>query len=98
MKETIVRITTADTKKTYELPGKDVPPLWEVKMDVRSVDERGYVSSYPALEKVLYYERQSFVDAALLPKYNTDSPAPIPPRTLGDMFAEILAHMGIFPQ
>ncbi len=98
MKETIVRITTADTKKTYELPGKDIPQLWEVTMTVKGIEDNGKTSGYPSINETLYYERQSFVDAVLLPVWKGDQPTPIPPRTLEDMFAEILKHIGIFPE
>ncbi len=97
MKETITRITTADTEKTYELPGKDVPQLWAITMTVSGVDRGGEVSKYSSIAETLYYERQSFVDVALLPVWRGDKPPPAPPKTLEDMFAEILAHMGIFP-
>lgn len=97
MKETIVRITTADTKKTYEFPNKNNPQLWEVTMETRCVQVDGSINPSSSIKETLYYERQSLVDAALLPQGRNDSPPPIPPRTLEDMFAEILEHMGVFP-
>jgi len=92
-KETFVRITTEDTKKTYELPGKDVPQLWHVSMEIRS-HEKGY----SICKEDIYLERQTLVDHGLVPQVEKDTPPPAPVPTVEDLILQLLEAVGVFPE
>ena len=97
----VVRITTADTKKTYEFDGKkDNLQLWEVSLQIRCVDDWGRSSSGSRhTEGQVYLERQTLVNAGLLPVAAQDKePTPEEKRTVEDLILELLEHVGVFPE
>lgn len=97
MKEEIVRITTYDTKKVYELPGENVPQLWEVKLTISAINDRGSVCSSSRYD-VAHVERQTLVDAGLLPvAYNDKKSNSNPPKTPQDLILELLEILGVYP-
>ena len=100
MKKTVVRITTADTRKTYEFPG-DHPQIWEVKLTIEEIGVDGNYDrfrtgyhSYPA--KVVYLELETLQNAGLkpIPKEETEK---LPTETAEDLIIRLLEHVGVFP-
>jgi len=99
MKTTIVRITTEDTKKTYELPGEDVPQLWAAEISVTCVDKYGYHTTPNSNKKTIYLERQTLVDHGMLPQSHTDEKPPVPVApTAEDLILQLLECVGVFPE
>ena len=97
-RQTIVRITTADTKKTYDLPGKDIPQLWKAKLSLHSINRDGANSlSYPEAEVDVYLERQTLIDRGLVSKRSIDTPKPDPSPTMEDLIIELLERVGVYP-
>jgi len=97
-RQTIVRITTADTKKTYDLPGKDIPQLWKAKLTLYSINGQGTkFLGYPEVEADIYLERQTLIDRGLVSKRSIDTPKPDPSPTTEDLIIELLEHVGVYP-
>ena len=92
-----IRITTADTKKTYELPGDDAD-LWEVRLSMASVEASGHVhfGSHEHVRTITHVERQTLVNAGLLPCVDTDA-TPEQTETAEDLVIRLLEHVGVFP-
>jgi hypothetical protein len=105
MSETnIRRITTDDTKKTYEFvnqkPTGDFPQLWRMEVSVSAFEKSGqYVNrGYPIPSRILIVERQTLVDRGLIPPHTTDTKPPEnPPETLEDLILRLLDMVGVRP-
>ena len=98
MKESIVRITTADTKKTYEFPHKANPQLWEVKLSMVSVTFNGSSYAHMSAEKIIYLERETLENAGLLPNNKYESvTSKEPEETAEDLIIRLLEHVGYYP-
>lgn len=99
MRETVTRITTADTEKTYELPGENVPQLWEAELAIRAVEEDGEINRPSSPEVIIYIERQTLVNAGLLPEVKDDvKPTEDTKETPEGLLLRLLEHVGIYPQ
>ena len=101
MKESIVRITTADTKKTYEFPG-DNPELYEARITLCKVDNGGnsYLDAkrYDNITKTIYIELDTVLKAGLEPYYHTPKNTdPEPTETAEDLIIRLLEHVGYYP-
>jgi len=100
MKKNIVRITTQDTKKTYDLPGDGVPQLWEVELFISAVSSSGYVrkDKYQYPSKTFYFERKTLENIGMIGAEPKEKPVRTAYLTTEDLLLELLAEIGIYPQ
>ena len=97
-KQNIVRIKTHDTKKTYDFPGKDVPPLWEVKLELMPITSNGSSDSYGhRTAGTVYLEKETLLAAGLAPQNRQEPKNPEPTKTVGDLILELLEMLGVYP-
>jgi len=101
-KQTVIRIETYDTKKTYEFVSgvqNENPPLWEVGIFVRPVGSGGTAvasgNQYP--KKVIHLERETLESCGLVPSQKKDEPKVEPTRTIEDVILELLEYVGVYP-
>jgi len=61
MRKSIVKITTEDTKKTYEFPGEGInnPQLWEVEIRINALNHGTHCYSSASATKVIHVEREA---------------------------------------
>jgi hypothetical protein len=95
MRENIVRITTADTKKTYEFPG-DNPQIWEIKLSSSMVGPVGNPQYGFSTDGTIYLERETLENAGLRPKNKPDT-AVSNHETIEDLIIRMLEHLGYYP-
>lgn len=96
----IVRITTNDTKKTYELPSEeDTPNLWRVQLTIQSVDRHGRIDSsgYDYPKGTVFVERETLEGAGVLPKPMDTPVKERPEETVEDLIIRLLEHLGYYP-
>ena len=98
MKKTVVRITTEDTKKTYELPGEDTPQLWAAEISVAAVDQYGHNRNPDSCKKTIYLERQTLIDHGLIGKMQETKDQSVPAPTAEDLILQLLECVGVFPE
>ncbi len=94
-----VRVKTV-SGKVYELPGKDVPQLWEVSISIHHVNGKtGYVDQgYRSSEGKIHVERDVLEDHGLLPMSDERKKEGITPtKTAEDLILELLEHVGVYP-
>ena len=98
-KETITRIHTEDTDRTYEFPCKDNPQLWNVELRIACVGENGhdYLAPSSLVKASVYLERATLEEAGLLPRKDTKEVKAPPLETVEDMIIRLLEHLGYFP-
>ena len=98
-RETVTRITTVDTKKTYELPDKNAPQLWELALTIACIDERdGSTNTRSGNVAVIHVERQTLVNAGLMPVANDDKePTEETKETAEDLCLRLLEHLDVYP-
>ena len=97
--KSVVRITTEDTKKTYEFPGLDNPQLWAVTLQIKCVDGGGFAHfSSPSFctERIIHVERETLANAGLIgrPVEKEDKPLE---ETAEDLILRLLEHVGVYP-
>ena len=101
MKQNIVRITTADTKKTYEFPREDNPDLWQATLVLWPVNKGGDVytaSGYTSHKVTIYLEQDTLLKAGLKPySYKEKETDPEPQETTEDLLIRLLEHLGYYP-
>lgn len=95
----IVRITTTDTKRTYEFPSeKGHPQLWEITLIINDIDKNGRVStpSYNPPKGLVHVERKTLEDAGVLPMAR-ERETEAPTETVEDLIIRLLEHVGYYP-
>ena len=100
--KTVVRITTTDTKKTYEFPSeKGHPNLWQVSLTVQFIDKNGRVSrpsTYEPPSGIVHVERKTLEDAGVLPMaHDRKTKDEGPTETVEDLIIRLLEHVGYYP-
>jgi cytochrome oxidase assembly protein ShyY1 len=100
----IKRITTDDTKKTYEFvnqkPTGDFPQLWRMEVYISALEKSGqYIPRTVTTPfRVLIVERQTLVDRGFLPPSTSDDKPPEKPsETLEDLILRLLDMVGVRP-
>ena len=102
MKKSIIRITTTDTKKTYEFPGQYNPSLFEVSIRIVPVRDSGSTScdayQYTHFNKAIHLEKDTLLKAGIKPFHHkpldTD---PEPTETVENLIIRLLEHVGYYP-
>jgi hypothetical protein len=101
MKKTVVRITTADTRKTYEFPSPEHPQIWEAKISLEQIGNDGNYAqskcsrhSYPS--KTIYLELETLQKAGLK-SYKYPNIVELPQETAEDLIIRLLEHVGVYP-
>ena len=101
MREKIVRITTYDTKKTFEFPAKEGvenPQLWEVELRTGGVGHDGRTRYGLSKETSIFVERHTLEDHGLTGKIiDKKGKEVIPPKTPEDLILELLEIVGVYP-
>jgi len=98
--KSVVRITTEDTKKTYEFPGEDNPRLYSVELKITAIDHGGHLQSYGTIgAKHIHLEENTLLKAGLLPRrYNVPDEKEVPTEeTPEDLILRLLEHVGVYP-
>ena len=94
--KTITRITTEDTKKTYEFPNKGNPQLWAVTLSIEKIYHYGQPKYGCVCKKIIHVERETLENAGLLPKQNEKKDGE-PEETPADLILRLLEHVGVYP-
>jgi hypothetical protein len=106
MKESIVEITTHDTKKLYRFNGSPAPTrpqIWRVNLSIGCVYNTGHtssmVTSLPSSTKCsVYLERATLERHGLLPVIDTKvEEKSVQPLTAEDLILQLLELVGVFP-
>lgn len=98
-RETVTRITTADTGKTYELPDKSAPQLWEIELSIGRVDRYSGIVGTRSKGNLIHVERQTFVNAGLMPVAKGDKKVTEETKeTAEDLCLRLLEHLGVYPE
>jgi len=99
MLNNITRITTDDTKKTYDFPDASAPAqIWELKLTLTCLSncygrlERGTGST----AAVVHLERKTIEDHGLRPRVETRKNVPVE-ETPADLAIKFLASIGVYP-
>jgi len=101
MKQQIVRITTADTKKTYEFPPKAPfvnPDIWEVSLMLRGVGNDGQ-TKYGFVQQSaskIFVELSTLQAAGVTPR-NCKEVSEKQEETVEDLIIRLLEHVGHYP-
>lgn len=96
--ERIARITTVEGN-TYELPSEAGLQLWEVELRISHVDPRsGRSDAALSPSGAIHVERQTLVNAGLLPRACNDTPPPEDAETVEKLILRLLEHVGVFPE
>lgn len=101
MKEVVTRITTVDTKKTYEFPSESNPQLWAVEMSISHVDKHGYHREHGWSSKSMeiFVERATLEKAGLVSVTVTpENDEEIEKETAEGLILRLLEHVGVFPE
>lgn len=97
--KSIVRITTEDTKKTYEFPNEENPPICAVKIEISSIDPGGnsyFGSVSSSITKIVHLELETIENAGLRPM-RKDRKDESPTETPEDLILRLLEHVGVYP-
>ena len=96
--KSIVRITTEDTKKTYDFPDESNPQIWAVKLQVDRLSPDGSLSGFSSYQtsKIIHIERETLENARLVPiaEERKDEAAQ---ETAEDLILRLLEHVGVYP-
>ena len=98
--KSVTRITTSDTKKTYEFTGPDTPRLWAVDLQINSVNTNGLITRYSSdTPTTVFLERETLKEHGLFPRVKTEvsEPVGIAP-TVEDLILDLLGHLGVYPE
>ena len=96
MKESIVRITTDDTHKTYEFPNDDNPQLWQVNLQMEALNPFG--NAHPNYtQKTVYIERETLEKAGLVPFSKPEDKKRQPTETAEDLILRLLEMCEVYP-
>jgi len=103
-KQTVIQITTYDTKKTYEFVRglqNENPPLWEVGSFVQRINQNGKISqhqsSYKYPKKIMYLEEETLKSIGLVTSQKKDQAKKDPEKTVEDAILELLEYVGVYP-
>ena len=92
----IVRITTEDTKKTYEFPNEGNPQLWAVTLSIEGISFYGQPAHGSVCKKIIHIERETLENAGLLPKQN-EKKDEVAEETAEELILRLLEHVGVYP-
>jgi hypothetical protein len=100
MIEQLIRIRCDDTGNTYWFPEQHnegpVPQLWQLKVELRSIDSYGRPNSSANNYHTVIVERQTLVDAKCLPfSKDADTPIPNPDKSVEDLLLELLEKLNV---
>jgi len=94
----IKRIFTEDTKKTYEFPDKDNPPIWAVKITIgRIANDGSYYEHASSNSVVIHVEEKTLQDAGLVLRPRGEEPKPLV-ETPEELIIRLLEHVGVYPE
>ena len=101
MRENIVRITTHDTKQTYEYPrkkGKEDPQLWEVTLQAGFVNNNSGQTQYLSKVKSVFLTQDTLMSHGLVGQVrDKDNNVIVSPKTPEDLILELLEIVGVYP-
>lgn len=95
---TTTKVTTDDTKKTYDFPSKTNPQIWNLKLVLDGVvDYTGDLNSGHRQEIGSFFvERATLERIGKMPVIETDGePTPPTPRTVEELLNELLDLMAV---
>ena len=100
MRENIVRITTHDTKQTYEYPrekGKE-DPVWEVTLQTGFVNSYSGQTQYLSKIKSVFLTQDTLISHGLVGQVrDKDNNVIVSPKTPEDLLLELLEIVGVYP-
>ncbi len=97
--KSIVRITTEDTKKTYEFPKEGNPRLYSVELKITAIGSSGQPQFGSMCAKYIHLEENTLLKAGLLQDQSRgpkEAGVPIT-ETPEDLILRLLEHVGIYP-
>ncbi|KKN37428.1 hypothetical protein LCGC14_0763770 [marine sediment metagenome] len=94
--KTITRITTEDTKKTYEFPNEGNPQLWAVTLSIEGISSYGRPEYGSECKEIIHIEQKTLENAGLLPKQN-EKKEELQEETAEDLILRLLEHVGVYP-
>jgi len=97
--QNINRITTEDTKKTYDFPDPDNPHLYSVELKITAVGSNGSEQFGVVCAKQIHLEENTLLKAGLLrQQYNMPDEKEVPTEeTPTDLILRLLEHVGVYP-
>lgn len=100
-KQNIVRITTVDTEKTYEITygmdNKDIPQLWEVSIGIACVDPNtGQSEVRDRSAKSVYVERETLEAVGLVGVHRSQMTSTMI-ESAESLILRLLEHVGVYP-
>ena len=99
LKQTIVKVTTNDTKKTYTFldgkPSEDTPQLWLVTCNLKCIRNPNDIPENGNGDPILILERQSFVDCGKFQPASTDKARPEKTRDIAELLIKALRDSGV---
>lgn len=99
LKQTIVKVTTADTRNTYTFidgkPTEGTPQLWMFNCKLTLVQHPNDIPNDTVGEHILIVERQSLVDCGRLGVARNDTPPPEPRRDIYELLVTALRNAGV---
>lgn len=101
MKQNIIRITTDDTRKTYEFPGvlgDDKPDIFEVEVIIKPITVCGRASTYgyEHVKKIIHLEEKTLQNAGLKPLQRGEKKAEST-ETAEDLILRLLEMCDVYP-
>ena len=100
MRKNIIRITTHDTKKTYEFPAKkeeENPRLWEVELRIGTVNSDGRTRYGFNTKCGIFLEGETLEFHGLKGEIkNEEGKVVKPPKTPEDLLLELLGTLGFY--
>ena len=101
MRENIVRITTHDTKQTYEYlreKGKEDPQLWEVTLQTGYVNNCSGQTQYLSKAVSVFLTEETLKSHGLVGQVrDKDNNVIVSPKTPEDLILELLEIVGVYP-
>jgi len=97
--KSVVRITTEDTKKTYEFPGDDNSKLYSVELKITAIGPNGQTQWGAVSATHIHLEENTLLKAGLLQdQYRGPKEAYVPTtETPADLILRLLEHVGVYP-
>jgi len=98
--QNFVRVTTADTKKTYEFPGEGNPEIWQVEITIKTLHRiSGALDGYPMTspKNIIHVERETLENAGVVGKRVEPGKKHVPKETAEDLIIRLLEHVECYP-
>ncbi|MDF1551963.1 MAG: hypothetical protein P1P84_02820 [Deferrisomatales bacterium] len=99
MRQSVIRITTHDTKEVFEYPGEN-PRLWDVQIKIARVNHQGQSNTddrFTIPSAKVFLTEGTMRKFGLVPQQTKVKEVPHTQSTAEDLLLELLSLVGVYP-